>query len=291
MWLLDRIRIKLFEKKDEQEQLETLKAANWPEDKGLILHALESRNGLLRAQAVSLLPWLEEREKLIRYAKEDMDDVVRGAAAEKLQYPEDRDLLVDLASYDANHYLVGICVKKLPWPEEKETLLSLAKADNYPLFAVERLDPQETYPLLEDLALNSPDPEGRRAAAERLEYPASKAVLEQYVQSEYPPQHLERIVSKLQYPDSREALIKVALNSDQRNARFAAVDKLPWPEEKETIEAVMRTYGDAAAQKKMLEAGVCPNCGKPAAKATETIDGEECEVYRCEACGGTWQLA
>lgn len=291
MWLLDQIRIRLFDKKDEEAQMETLKTAKWPEDKGLILHALESRNGLFRAQAVSLLPYEGNREQFARLAKEDMDDVVRSAAAEQLRYPEDRDLLVDLASYDAYHYLVGICVKKLPWPEEKETLITLAKADNYPVFAVEKLDPQETLALLEELALHSPDPEGKRAAAEKLAYPASKAVLEQYVTAEYPPQHLERIVDKLAYPESREALIHVALNSDQRNARFAAVDKLPWPEERETIEAVMKIYGDAAAQRKMLEAGICPRCGKPATKATETIDGEACEVYRCETCGGIWQLA
>ena len=46
MWLLDQIRIRLFDKKDEEAQMETLKAAKWPEDRGLILHALESRNGL-----------------------------------------------------------------------------------------------------------------------------------------------------------------------------------------------------------------------------------------------------
>ena len=81
MWLLDQIRIRLFDKKDEEAQMDTLKTAKWPEDKGLILHALESRNGLLRAQAVSLLSWEEEREQLARLAKEDMDDVVRKIVA------------------------------------------------------------------------------------------------------------------------------------------------------------------------------------------------------------------
>ena len=297
MNLLDRIKIGLFDRKHEEAQKEILKASRWPEDRELILHALGSlSNGLIRADIVEKLPYPEERDRLVRLAAEDRDDYVRGQALLRLQYPADRDLLISVASDDPASWLVETAVEKLPWPEEKDTLIALAKADNYPAFAIRKLDPSEALPLLEELALNSPDPEGRRAAAEMLEYPASRAVLEQYILSENPPQHLEKAVNKLSYPESRDVLIRVARECRQTSARVCAVRKLPWPEERETIEAVAHAYGDCLVQLKMARGGVCPICGSHVKNFTETVYmnddpndvSKECEAYLCETC--RWEM-
>lgn len=297
MNLLDRIRIGLFDRKKEEAQKEILRAARWPEDRELILHALDSlRNGLIRADTVDKLPYPEERERLSRLAADDRDDNVRGQALLKLQYPADQDLLISVASGDPSSWLVRIASEKLPWPEAKDVLITLAKADNYPAFAIRKLDPAETLPLLEELTLNSPDPEGRRAAAEKLECPASRTVLEQYVMAENPPQQLEKIVEKLSWPESRDALARVALGCPQRTARTYAIEKLPWPEERETIEAAAHTWEDPLAQLVMAKGGICPKCGAPVKAGTETVYmnddpndvSKECAAYFCETC--RWEM-
>ena len=198
-------------------------------------------------------------------------------------------------------------MEKLPWPEEKETLASLARADNYPVFAVRRLDAEEMLTLLEDLALHSPDRDARSAAAEKLECPRSREVLEQFVLSDNPPDDLFRFVCKLSCPESRDTLVRVALTSPQGKARAAALTRLPWPEEQETIETAAHapTNGDgtcrdhwiavAAAQLIMAQAGVCPVCGGEVLHETDPVRMNDdpndvtgaAERYTCTKCGWT----
>lgn len=288
MKILDQIRNLFFGKKSEEEpQPKSPDRYAWPEDRELILQLLDSREDFRdRAKAITLLPYPEERERIIRIAKEDRDDFVRDYAIEKLHWPEDRDVLTSLAESETNYQLVKRAVEMLPWPEEKEELLKLAQADNYPVFAVKKLDGTVDPAVPEGIALNAFDREARQAAAALLEYPRSRDALERYVLSDDPLLDRRPAIEKLPYPDCRETLAKAALSCVHELSRAFAVSRLPWPEEKELLETLAHSgedsFAKAAAMLAMARGGVCPVCGGHVSKKAE------CEAYLCEACRWEW---
>lgn len=302
MKILDQIRNLLFGKKaEEAPPPKSPDQYAWPEDRELILQLLDSGDDFrARAQAVTLLPYPEERERIIRIAKEDRDDFVRDFAIEKLRYPDDRDVLAALAESETNYQLVRRAVEMLPWPEEKEELLKLARADNYPVFAVKKLDNTVDPAVPEGIALNAFDREARQAAAALLEYPRSKDALEQYVLSDDPLLDRRAAIEKLPYPECRETLVKAAASCNHEISRAFAVSRLPWPEEKELLETLAHSgeesFAKAAAMLAMARGGVCPACGKPVKNYTKTVYmnddpndvSKECEACLCEACGWEW---
>jgi len=302
MKILDQIKNLFFGKTAEDDpQPRSPDRYAWPEDRELILQQLESGDDFrTRAKAVTLLPYPEERERIIRIAKEDRDDFVRDHAIEKLHWPEDRDVLIALAENESNYQLVKRAVEMLPWPEEKEELLKLAQADNYPVFAVKKLDNTVDPAIPEGIALNAFDREARQAAAAKLEYPRSKDALEQYVLSDDPLLDRRDAIEKLPYPECRETLAKAATSCPHEISRAYAISRLPWPEEKEVLEALThseeKSFASAAAMLAMARGGVCPVCGGHVKNYTETVYmnddpndvSKECEAYLCEACRWKW---
>lgn len=302
MKILDQIRNLLFGgKAAEKPQTKTPDQYAWPEDRELILQLLDSGEDFrARAQAVTLLPYPEERERIVRVAKEDRDDFVRDHAIEKLHWPEDRDVLTALAESETNYQLVRRAVEMLPWPEEKEELLKLAQADNYPVFAVKKLDGTVDPAVPEGIALNAFDREARQAAAALLEYPRSRDALEQYVLSDDPLLDRRAAIEKLPYPECRETLVEAARSCTHEISRAFAVSRLPWPEEKELLEALAHSeegsFAKAAAMLAMARGGVCPLCGGHVKNYTKTVYmnddpndvSKECEAFLCEACRWEW---
>lgn len=302
MKILDQIKSLFFGKKAaEGPQVKTPEQYAWPEDRELILQLLDSGDDFrARAKAVTLLPYPEERERIIRIAKEDRDDFVRDYAIEKLHWPEDRDVLAALAENESNYQLVKRAVEMLPWPEEKEELLKLAQGDNYPVFAVKKLDGTVDPAIPESIALNAFDREAREAAAAKLEYPRSKETLEQYVLSDDPLLDCRDAIAKLPYPECRETLVKAAQSCANEKARAFAVSKLPWPEEKEVLEAIAHSgeecFAKYAAMLAMAKGGVCPACGGHIKTFTKTVYmnddpndvSKECDAWLCENCRWEW---
>ncbi len=302
MKILDQIRNLLFGRKAEEAPLpKSPDQYAWPEDRELILQLLDSGDDFkARAQAVTLLPYPEERERIIRIAKEDRDDFVRDFAVEKLRYPDDRDVLIAMAESEPNYRLVKRAVEMLPWPEEKEELLKLARADNYPVFAVKKLDGTVDPAVPEGIALNSFDREARQAAAALLEYPRSRDALERYVLSEDPLLDRRTAIEKLPYPECRETLVKAATSCPHEISRAFAVSRLPWPEERELLKALARSeeagFSNAAAMLAMARGGVCPVCGGHVKNYTKTVYmnddpndvSRECEACLCEDCRWEW---
>ena len=302
MKILDQIRNLLFGKKaEEASPPKSPDQYAWPEDRELILQLLDSGDDFrARAQAVTLLPYPEERERIIRIAKEDRDDFIRDYAIEMLRYPDDRDVLIALAENEPNYRLVKRAVEMLPWPEEKEELLKLAQANNYPVFAVKKLDGTVDPAVPEGIALNAFDREARQAAAALLEYPRSRTALEQYVLSDDPLLDRRAAIEKLPYPECRETLVKAATSCAHEISRAFAVSRLPWPEEKELLEALAHSeeecFAKAAAMLAMARGGVCPVCGGHVKNYTKTVYmnddpndiSKECEACLCEDCHWEW---
>ena len=288
MKIIDRIRNLFFGKKTgEEPRVKSPDQYTWPEDRELILQLLDSDSDFrARAGAVSLLPYPEERERIIRIAKEDRDDFVRDYAIEKLRWPEDRDVLIALAESEPGYQLVKRAVEMLPWPEEKEELLKLAQANNYPVFAVKKLDGTVDPAIPEEIAMNAFDRGAREAAAAKLEYPRSKEAIRQYILSDDPLQERRFALEKLPYPEERETLVKAALSCADEKARVFAVGRLPWPEEKEFLETLARSeeqsLARAAAMLAVVRGGVCPVCGGPVSRKAEG------GASLCEACGREW---
>ena len=302
MKILDQIRNLLFGKKaEEAPPPKSPDQYAWPEDRELILQLLDSGDDFkARAQAVTLLPYPEERERIIRIAKEDRDDFIRDYAIEMLRYPDDRDVLIALAENEPNYRLVKRAVEMLPWPEEKEELLKLAQANNYPVFAVKKLDGTVDPAVPEGIALNAFDREAQQAAAALLEYPRSRTALEQYVLSDDPLLDRRAAIEKLPYPECRETLVKAATSCAHEISRAFAVSRLPWPEEKELLEALAHSeeecFAKAAAMLAMARGGVCPVCGGHVKNYTKTVYmnddpndvSKECEACLCEDCRWEW---
>ena len=302
MKILDQIRNLLFGKKaEEAPPPKSPDQYAWPEDRELILQLLDSGDDFrARAQAVTLLPYPEERERIIRIAKEDRDDFIRDYAIEMLRYPDDRDVLIALAENEPNYRLVKRAVEMLPWPEEKEELLKLAQANNYPVFAVKKLDGTVDPAVPEGIALNAFDREARQAAAALLEYPRSRTALEQYILSDDPLLDRRAAIEKLPYPECRETLVKAATSCAHEISRAFAVSRLPWPEEKELLEALAHSeeesFAKAAAMLAMARGGVCPVCGGHVKNYTKTVYmnddpndiSKECEACLCEDCRWEW---
>ena len=302
MKILDQIRNLLFGKKaEEAPPPKSPDQYAWPEDRELILQLLDSGDDFrARAQAVTLLPYPEERERIIRIAKEDRDDFIRDYAIEMLRYPDDRDVLIALAENEPNYRLVKRAVEMLPWPEEKEELLKLAQANNYPVFAVKKLDGTVDPAVPEGIALNAFDREAQQAAAALLEYPRSRTALEQYVLSDDPLLDRRAAIEKLPYPECRETLVKAATSCAHEISRAFAVSRLPWPEEKELLEALAHSeeecFAKAAAMLAMARGGVCPVCGGHVKNYTKTVYmnddpndiSKECEACLCEDCHWEW---
>lgn len=268
----------------------------WPEHRAQILQALESGEDFrIRCRAAELLPYPEERERLKRLAAEDREDVVRDCALARLQYPEDRELLIRFAETEADYQLVKRAVEKLPWPEEREELLKLARGDNYPVFAVKKLDETVDAAVFEEIALKAFDREAREAAAGKLAYPRSLAAMAEYIMAGDPLLDRRRVIEKLPYPACRELLVSAALSCPQEAGRAMAAEKLPWPEEKAVLEALARgeeSFAKYAAQVVIARAGICPACGKPVKvfmKAAEDGGSRQHEAMACEACGWEWE--
>ena len=282
MKILDQIKKLLIGKKSEEApQTKTPDQYTWPEDREQILQLLDNGDDFrARVKAVTLLPYPEERERIIRIAKEDRDDFIRDYAIEMLRYPDDRDVLIALAENEPNYRLVKRAVEMLPWPEEKEELLKLAQANNYPVFAVKKLDGTVDPAVPEGIALNAFDREARQAAAALLDRRAA--------------------IEKLPYPECRETLVKAATSCAHEISRAFAVSRLPWPEEKELLEALAHSeeecFAKAAAMLAMARGGVCPVCGGHVKNYTKTVYmnddpndiSKECEACLCEDCHWEW---
>ncbi len=303
MNIIDRIKELFSGKKAEEEkpQPKSPDQYTWPEDRALILELLDSSNDFrARSLAVTLLPYPEERERIIRIAKEDRDDFVRDYAIEKLRYPDDREVLISLAESEPGYRLVKRAVEMLPWPEEKEELLKLAQGNNYPVFAISKLDDTVDPAILETIALNAFEREAREAAAARLEYPRSKEALEQFILSDDPLLECRPVIEKLPYPECREALLKAAQSCANERARAFAVSRLPWPEEKAFLEALAHSeeegFAKYAAMVVMAQGGVCPVCGREIKHYMKTVYmnddpndvSKECDAWLCQACHWEW---
>ena len=302
MKILDQIKNLLFGKKSEEApQTKTPDQYTWPEDREQILQLLDNGDDFrARVKAVTLLPYPEERERIIRIAKEDRDDFIRDYAIEMLRYPDDRDVLIALAENEPNYRLVKRAVEMLPWPEEKEELLKLAQANNYPVFAVKKLDGTVDPAVPEGIALNAFDREARQAAAALLEYPRSRTALEQYVLSDDPLLDRRAAIEKLPYPECRETLVKAAASCNHEISRAFAVSRLPWPEEKAFLEALAHSeeesFAKYAAMVVMAQGGVCPVCGREIKHYMKTVYknddpndvSKECDAWLCQACHWEW---
>ena len=302
MKILDQIKNLLFGKKSEEApQTKTPDQYTWPEDREQILQLLDNGDDFrARVKAVTLLPYPEERERIIRIAKEDRDDFIRDYAIEMLRYPDDRDVLIALAENEPNYRLVKRAVEMLPWPEEKEELLKLAQANNYPVFAVKKLDGTVDPAVPEGIALNAFDREARQAAAALLEYPRSRTALEQYVLSDDPLLDRRAAIEKLPYPECRETLVKAATSCAHEISRAFAVSRLPWPEEKAFLEALAHSeeesFAKYAAMVVMAQGGVCPVCGREIKHYMKTVYmnddpndvSKECDAWLCQACHWEW---
>ena len=285
----NRISIWLWEHSGEHSRISMLDNKDPLKDKDFFLYVVKHGKPAEKILAMEkLLAFKPTRRDIFQVVLEDPDEGLRITAVNQLKYPEERDTILSIAEGEPSEEMMKAVISRIPWPEGKEDLIALAWGNSYPLLAFRRLEGKS---LLEDFALHAQDDEVRFAALDTLDPSQSRSVIEQFATDEKNDEHRIDAVRKLSYPESRETLIKTARLEPNRKGVNTAIWMLPWPEEETVIRELAPTA--LAAEKKMIQAGLCPICGEKIDHDFDSVrvgddieDGfTETHTYSCQQCG------